>query len=275
LSSSIFDVYMWSCGVLLGLKRQALARDDDCLYVSSRHGCSQPHRRAKRLSNVIDEILPDVVVAEEARQDLLDVTLFPEEEMALGHAVEKRRREFTTARVCARRALARLDLPPAPVLAGTRGEPRWPEGVVGSITHCEGYRACALARAAEVVTIGIDAEPNRALPDGVLTAIAGADELAGLADLTHALPAVHWDRLLFSAKEAVYKAWFPLAGRWLGFEDATLSIDPHEGTFSARLLVPGPSLAHGSLTSLSGRWLVRDELVLTAIALTSSGIFIC
>jgi 4'-phosphopantetheinyl transferase EntD len=64
----------------------------------------------------------------------------------------------------------------------------------------------------------------------------------------------------------VYKAWFPLAGRWLGFEDAVVTVDPSEGSFSARLLVSGPLLADGQLTAFSGRWLVRDGLVLTATA---------
>jgi 4'-phosphopantetheinyl transferase EntD len=216
---------------------------------------------------VIAEILPAGVVAVEARSDPVDAVLFTEEEAALGRAVDKRRREFTTARDCARRALAGLGLPPLPIPSGARGEPRWPAGIVGSITHCHGYRACAVARAAELVTIGIDAEPNEPLPDGVLATIARAEELPQLGELACIAPEVHWDRLLFSAKESVYKAWFPLAGRRLGFEDAVLAIDPRRFTFSARLLVPGPSPAGELSTRLSGRWLVRDGLVLTAIAL--------
>ena len=47
-----------------------------------------------------------------------------------------------------------------------------------------------------------------------------------LAALARAVPLTHWGRLLFSAKEAVYKAWYPLTGRWLGFEEARLTIDP-------------------------------------------------
>jgi 4'-phosphopantetheinyl transferase EntD len=81
------------------------------------------------------------------------------------------------------------------------------------------------------------------------------------------MPAVHWDRLLFSAKESVYKAWFPLAKRWLGFEDAVVTLDPSAETFAARLLVSGPLLGGRRLTGFSGRWLIRDGLVLTAIAL--------
>jgi 4'-phosphopantetheinyl transferase EntD len=216
---------------------------------------------------VIVEILPEEVVAVETRGDPVDVVLFPDEEAVLGRAVEKRRREFTTARDCAHRALRGLGLPPQPVLSGARGEPCWPAGIVGSITHCDGYRACAVARATEQLTIGIDAEPNRPLPEGVLAAIARVEELAHVRELARIAPTVHWDRLLFSAKESVYKAWFPLARQSLGFEDASLTIDPRRGAFSARLLVPGPVTVEGGLARLDGRWLARDGLVVTAITL--------
>ncbi len=196
---------------------------------------------------MIEEILPAGTVAVDARGDLADVVLFPEEELALGQAVAKRRREFTTARACARSALAGLGLPPLPIPVGPHGEPCWPAGVVGSITHCDGYRACAVARARELVALGIDAEPNRPLPDGLLADIARAEELPRLRELARIAPEVHWDRLLFSAKESVYKAWFPLAQRWLGFEDAVLAIDPLRGSFTARLSMSWPESANGRL----------------------------
>jgi 4'-phosphopantetheinyl transferase EntD len=216
---------------------------------------------------VIEEILPDSVASAEAFDDPPGVILFPEEEMALGGSVEKRRREFATARLCARRALAQLGQPPEAVPHGPRGEPQWPAGVVGSITHCAGYRAAAVAHASQVAALGIDAEPNRALPDEVLRAISTAEERARLRELASADSKVCWDRLLFSAKEAAYKAWFPLAGRLLGFEDANVVINPVEARFFARLLVPEPMLAAGRLRNLTGRWLARRGLVLTAIAL--------
>lgn len=216
---------------------------------------------------MIEEILPACVAAVDTREDLLDAALFPEEEQMLGRAVDKRRREFVTSRACARRALQQLGLPPVAIPAGARGEPRWPAGVVGSITHCAGYRACAAARAENLVTLGIDAEPGAPLPDGVLVEIASVEEREMLRELARLKPAVHWDRLLFSAKEAVYKAWFPLANRWLGFEDATVSVDPAASTFEARLLIAGPLVGAGRLRSLNGRFLVRDGLILTAVAL--------
>jgi 4'-phosphopantetheinyl transferase EntD len=216
---------------------------------------------------VIEAILPDAVIAVEARNDPTDVVLFAEEQAIIGASVEKRRREFTTVRACARKAFAQLDLPPSPLTNGEHGEPLWPPGVVGSITHCDGYRACAVARAGEMASVGIDAEPHAALPEGVLSEIARPEELPWLRQRKRDQPGVHWDRLLFSAKESVYKTWFPLAKRWLGFEDAVVTVDASTETFAARLLVPGPTLQDRRLASFSGRWLVRDGLVLTAIAI--------
>lgn len=216
---------------------------------------------------MIADILPACLASAEAFDDPPDATAFPEEEASVTRSVDKRRREFTTARHCVRRAFAQLGLPPTPVLPGPKGEPQWPSGIVGSITHCAGYRAAAVAQASDVVTIGIDAEPHGPLPAGVAAVVSSATERAWLKEYAECSPEIHWDRLLFSAKESVYKAWFPLAQRWLGFKDAALTVDPINGTFTARLLVSGP-LVHGEqLTGFSGRWLVRDGLVLTAIGL--------
>jgi 4'-phosphopantetheinyl transferase EntD len=217
---------------------------------------------------VIEEILPAAAAVAEAFDDEAAVELFPAEEAAMAKAVEKRRREFATARGCARRALAQLDLPPGPVPVGEKGEPVWPENVVGSIAHTRGYRGCAVARAVDLASVGIDAEPHEPLPAGLLGDLAGAAEIAMLEGLAATTPAIHWDRLLFSAKEAVYKAWFPLARRWLGFEDALLTIDPNARTFAARLLVPGPTVGGVELGGFEGRWLVRDGLLATAIAVS-------
>jgi 4'-phosphopantetheinyl transferase EntD len=149
---------------------------------------------------------------------------------------------------------------------GLGGAPQWPHDVVGSITHCIGYRAAAVAHGHDIRTLGLDAEPDDGLPEGVVNRVASADERAGLCALASATPGPCWDRLLFSAKESIYKAWFPLTRRWLGFEDTVITINPANGTFTVRLLVPGPVLDGRSLTRFEGRWLVRDGLVLTAIA---------
>jgi len=218
---------------------------------------------------VLAELLPPAVVAVEAYDDAAAVELFPEEQAFVARAVDKRRREFTTVRGCARQALAHLGYQPVPILPGERGAPQWPAGIVGTMTHCEGYRACALALDRDVRTLGLDAEPDEPLPEGVLEAIALTEELAMLRDLDARVAGVHWDRLLFSAKEAVYKAWFPLAGKWLDFSEARIAFDPDAGTFEATLLVPGPQTPEGPLAGFSGRWLSRRGLLLASIVVTA------
>ncbi|MGH3780054.1 MAG: 4'-phosphopantetheinyl transferase family protein [Pseudonocardiaceae bacterium] len=222
---------------------------------------------------MIEKILPDVLACSEAFDDPLDAVLFPEEEAVISRAVEKRRREFRTVRLRARRALRELNLPPVAVLPGEHREPLWPPGVVGSMTHCTGYRAAVVAHSRNLITVGIDAEPHEPLPPDVMDGIALDEELIRHAKLATTKGAVCWDRVLFCAKETVYKAWFPLAHRWLGFQEANVTIDPPtmdhtEGTFSARLPVAGPMIAGEQLTGFDGRWLITDNLVITAIAVS-------
>jgi enterobactin synthetase component D / holo-[acyl-carrier protein] synthase len=220
---------------------------------------------------VIEKVLPDAVACSEAFDDPPDAVLFPAEAAVISRAVDKRRREFQTVRHCARRALRELGLPPAAILPGEHREPLWPSGMVGSLTHCAGYRAAVVAHQRDVLTVGIDAEPHEPLPPDVAGAIAVDEELVGLAGLTAVDSAVCWDRVLFSAKETVYKAWFPLTHRWLGFEQASITINSpmighSDGTFCARLLVTGPVVAGEVLTSFDGRWLTSNGLVITTIA---------
>jgi 4'-phosphopantetheinyl transferase EntD len=216
---------------------------------------------------MIERLLPAGVASSTARTDPADAVLFPAEAAVIAAAVDKRRREFTTVRHCARAALARLGQPAAPILPGLRGAPVWPDGIVGSMTHCVGYRAAAVAPASVLTGLGIDSETHESLPDGVLDVVASSSERAHLTALAQARPGTCWDRLLFSAKESVYKVWSPLTGEWLDFLEAELSIDPVAKTFTARLLVPGPTVGGRPLTALAGRFLVDDGIVLTAVIL--------
>ncbi len=256
-----------------------MGRDTDEAAVKDLTSGAAPVPMASVISNAL--VPPTVSWAEAVRTDAEPDALFPEEAALLERAVLKRRREFTTVRACARRAMAGLDLPPTPVLPGKRGEPNWPDGVVGSMTHCDGYRAAALVPHTAARSIGIDAEPHAPLPDGVLGIVSlDAERERGqrIADGAwgHGGP-VHWDRLLFSAKESVFKAWYPLARREMDFSDAELTFAPeaatsggaeapaHQGTFRARLL-PSADIPDGfPFTRFDGRWVIHDGFVVTAI----------
>ncbi|MGX7731291.1 4'-phosphopantetheinyl transferase Npt [Rhodococcus sp. 2H158] len=223
-------------------------------------------------TGLITRILPDGIAAAELFEDPPGLRPHPQEEALVARAVDKRRREFAGARHCARLAMRQLGMEPGPVLKGDKGAPVWPRGVVGSLTHCDGYRGAVLAYALQVRSLGIDAEPHGPLPDGVLEAVSLPQERTWLAGTE---PSLHWDRLLFCAKEATYKAWFPLTGRWLGFEDAHITFERDgaaavpgaaaSGTFRSDLLVPGDTREGAPLSAFDGRWLIADGLVLTAI----------
>ncbi|WP_033824170.1 4'-phosphopantetheinyl transferase [Kitasatospora sp. MBT63] len=209
---------------------------------------------------MLDLILPAGAAWAQVLDDRDAPALLPQEAALTRDMAPGRLREFTTVRGCARQALARLGEPPGPILPGPRGEPRWPAGVVGSMTHCAGYRAAAVARRSELPTLGIDAEPHRALDPGVLTAVSLPQERTRLAALRLRSPGIHWDRLLFSVKESVFKAWYPLTSRPLGFEEADVSLFP-DGRWHAHLRVLGPAPR-----GFAGRWLSTGPLLLTATA---------
>ena len=193
--------------------------------------------------------------------------LFPEEEFLVAEAVPERRREFADVRACARSALARLGREPVPILRGERGAPVWPEAVVGSMTHCPGYRGAVVAGSDTFLSVGLDAEPNQPLGDsGVLARVMDADERRSLPGLSASRPDICWDRLVFSAKESVYKAWYPLTGRWLGFDQALVTVDVPARTFFARFLVPGPVAGGTVLTGFHGSWTVCRGLLFTAVS---------
>ncbi|MCY7397104.1 MAG: 4'-phosphopantetheinyl transferase superfamily protein [Nocardioides sp.] len=217
-------------------------------------------------SGLLAGLLPAAVSTVQTQHDL-DERLLVSEEPFVATAVAGRRREFATGRACARRALAGIGVAPVALLPGPRGAPVWPAGVVGSLTHCSGLCAVAVSRDCEVLGLGIDAEVHAPLPDGVLDVVARAAEQERLASLG---PGAAWDRVLFSAKESVYKVWSPATGTWLAHEEVDVRIGPG-GTFTARLLRPGLVLGGRPLDTLAGRWAVDPDHVVTAIAVLAAG----
>jgi len=214
---------------------------------------------------VIEILLPPTVQIRESFCDQ-PVSLFPVERARIFRAVRLRQAEFATARGCARRALASLGIPATPIVSGAVGEPIWPTGIVGSITHCEGYRAAAVARDRDLAGLGIDAEPSGLLPEGVLHSIASPlerDRLKSLAGVTGSA-----GKLLFSAKEAIYKAWYPLTNRFLDFHEVDVAISPR-GTFEATVAPDPPFVSSNCPTAFTGHWLDTCELILTAVSVPS------
>lgn len=212
------------------------------------------------------ELLVPASACAEMFSDAPESMMFPSEAAMVRGAVAERRRAFGTARHCARQALRQLGVPAAPILPGPGGAPQWPAGVVGSMTHCAGYRAAVAARSRDLRAVGIDAEPHAPVPDPALDLVLRGEERVQLSALARARPDLHWGRILFCAKEAAYKAWFPLTGRWLDFADVSVTARL-DGTFRARLRVDAPCIAGVDLGELQGRWVVGRGLALAATSI--------
>lgn len=206
---------------------------------------------------MLADLLPPGVVGVEAFGPGVAGPLLGDEALAVARAVPARRTEYAAVRVCARDALDALGAGRPAVPSAPDRSPVWPTGVVGALTHCEGYRAAAVARAAAWRGVGIDAEPLAPLPPGVGALVMSDDERAALRDLD---PALHPDRVLFSAKESVYKVWYPVVRAWLGFEDVRVRLG--DGTFTAHVDRAGLGVG-----TLRGRWATGDGLVVTALTL--------
>ena len=201
---------------------------------------------------------PSTVVREIRSANLDESFLWPEEEKYLRNVSQKRRWDFVTGRKCAHLALAALGIEPIQVLSGDAKEPIWPQDIVGSITHSKDYAAAAVARKTEMLSLGLDAETDEPLPERVLARIGNEDE-------------INWVRggksndfrnpgkILFSAKEATFKAWYPMTHEWLGFREAHITFEPNRNTFIVDIERQGP------ITKFFGTFSVDQGIILTAI----------
>jgi 4'-phosphopantetheinyl transferase EntD len=171
-----------------------------------------------------------------------DFALHPLEEQALGEAISpKRRQDFILGRAAARRALEGVGFPVAsPVLRGEHREPLWPVGVVGSISHSGGYGVSAVAWQQDLPAIGVDIQQiEERYTDELIARFADPDEF----DWVRSEPSLRTERAvkLFSAKESVFKALYPLGRVWFAFDVARMTPRQDELGFSAEVHLPSLS----------------------------------
>jgi 4'-phosphopantetheinyl transferase EntD len=213
-------------------------------------------------------LLPSAVVLEESAPERFSADLgeLTEGEAALmAKAVDKRRREYTAGRVLARRAAEKLGLGPIEVLPRNDRAPGWPEGVVGSITHTRGHVAVALARRETVRGLGLDVEQAEPLKHRLWDMICTDEDRAMLARY----PEPERSRLakiVFSAKEAAYKAQFAITEQFLGFSAMHIDLDVSNDGFVATFRQEsGDAFAPGD--TLTGKLVRTGRLVATAVVI--------
>lgn len=137
--------------------------------------------------------------------------------------VPGRRREFLAARTIARHALHQLCAPSTPILSGPGGEPLWSGNVVGSLSHTWSHVGALVARKDRYLSVGLDLDDDRAIDEAAAADLFFPEETELLLRSGTAPRNAIARRLLFSAKEAVYKCQYPLTGeRSLDFLDVRL-----------------------------------------------------
>ncbi|MBE2276774.1 MAG: 4'-phosphopantetheinyl transferase superfamily protein [Rhodobacteraceae bacterium] len=136
----------------------------------------------------------------------------------LAGAVPKRRREYLAGRLAAAHVLRRLV---APEMLGRQGRaPVWPPGIAGSISHDDRRAVAAASRVFR--QLGVDCEqpiPETEAPALAREILAPGDAAAQPAGMAFG----HFLTVVFSAKEAFYKAIAAEAGRMLDFHEVTLA----------------------------------------------------
>jgi 4'-phosphopantetheinyl transferase EntD len=146
--------------------------------------------------------------------------LSSEEAALVSAAREKRRLEFTAGRSLAKRTLAELGEACTSIPAHRLRYPLWPDGYVGSISHSNTLAAVAVARETDVAALGIDVEVRGSVTDNLHRVLFTDAERAALTQSA----CVGHDTVLFSCKESVYKAVFPLFHESLEFTDVEIAL---------------------------------------------------
>ncbi|MDE2977930.1 MAG: 4'-phosphopantetheinyl transferase superfamily protein [Acidobacteriota bacterium] len=145
----------------------------------------------------------------------------------LGSAIDKRRREYLAGRISAGHALRQFLGPAASegdIVADDDDVPRWPEGVVGSISHGAGFGFAAVAAADRYGGLGVDVERvvSSRQAGRLRVRVLNEREMSLRQGAAGGLTEAEMFTLVFSAKESAYKALFPRYRQVLGFSDVEL-----------------------------------------------------
>lgn len=191
--------------------------------------------------------------------------LFDVEEAAIVRAVDKRQAEFRAGRTYARAALRTMGQSGQPMPPTADRYPQWPDGFIGSISHSDTICAAIVAQRLDYWGLGLDIEPTTRLDSDLYHLIGRPEERSLLSEpVEYPSGTVDRGKLVFAAKEAVFKAYYPGAGYFLDFQDASISFG-ETGTFTAVLVENVPSAATGR--TLHGRWVLADGHIATLVAI--------
>lgn len=188
--------------------------------------------------------------------------LHPGERASMANATGQRVAEFATGRAIARRLLERFGHGAEPIPVDEDRCPVWPEGIVGSIAHCEDLCVVGVISAARAWGAGVDVEPAHSLERALWPIILTKRERAWLETRPAAERGV-LARVLFSARESFYKCRFPRTRRFIDFHDVAIDLEGDRFYVKPANTETGKEIA--SEPPYEGRWTIRDRWILTGV----------
>ncbi|MCH8150506.1 MAG: 4'-phosphopantetheinyl transferase superfamily protein [Planctomycetes bacterium] len=208
-------------------------------------------------------LYPKDVLTAYSELGIEDSFLYPEEEACIAKAAPKRRREFATGRFLARAALAEAGIAPAPLVPGPDRAPIWPTGIVGSISHTDDCCGAAVAARGKIMGIGLDIESAEPLDERLWCLLITDPERSWL-QKRNPTERSHLAKLIFSAKECLFKCQFPIVRRWLEFTDVAINLHLESGVFTVNIH-PSVERVEPDCEGLTGRFLFADSKIFTGM----------
>ena len=191
--------------------------------------------------------------------------LSEEEKIAESFDSPKRKSEFLMGRKVAHLALKKFKLETIPILRNheTR-EPCWPKSIYGSITHSGNLAAAAVGLTEDISGIGIDLEDlSRKINFKISRHICVDDELKWLEKFSPEQADLYL-RIIFSAKESIFKCFFPISRKNLHFKDAYVKINDKKSEFTFILSTACSNITNIGYTN-HGIFSIKDNFLLTSI----------
>ena len=222
---------------------------------------------------MIEKLFSNQVVALNATQEMWDGDLYPEEQDCIRKAVPKRRREFIAGRLCAREVLLRLGVINFPLLVGPGRAPLWPKNIVGSISHCSNLCVVAATNDKRIKGLGVDVEVAGPLDISVKELVCTEKEKLWIANMP---PFVGSDlaKIIFSAKESLYKCLFSFTRIPLDFMDFQVVIDTQANEFDVEL-INEQTAECVKRYNLIGSYFCSDDFIFTGVEIRRQDLLLC
>ena len=209
------------------------------------------------MEEIVSSLFPAGVGVAIGKPTMGQDSLWPCEKEYVKNAVFSRRQEFARGRGAARLALAQLGCPKVAIAARPDRTPIWPDGYVGSISHCNGFCGAVVCKIADLSAIGFDAEVLSSSTTEIDSLMFSREERSHFSTL----PALHnWRIIAFSAKEAFYKFYYPKSGHRLTFLDIGITFSMESSLLRGAFEVY-PCNSNLSVLGHHGNWALHNGLV--------------